>query len=504
VAEPDESGFAERLRERVKELGALYLVTRVLADRSASLGERLVRVARAIPPAMQFPEASHAAIVLGRCRCESAGFVETPVRTARSFVLTDGSKGCLEVGICPEAAPEGGASFLPEEEHLLTSIAEMLRLEADRDLADRSLAEAERRFQLAAAASSTGIWEWDVAGGAVRWDATLTRLVGMHPYAGAFGSLRDLVHPEDESRVFSRLSRAAEGLDDLAGVELRIQRSDGAWRQFTSKASIARDVEGRVARVVAALVDVTRLRDAEFELGRARRLDQLGQAALGVAHDLNNVLAGLTLGIGVLEEDRTLSPEAHEVLGELRLIAEKGAGVSSHLLALARASGERAAVAEPAQRAASMAPLLRRLMGAGHALELALEPTGLVWADPAEVDQAILNLVLNARDASPPGERVHLHTRRVDAKAAEAWGARSEVHALIEVQDRGCGVPEALHGRIFEPYFSTKSDAGGTGLGLAVVAATARRAGGHVAFETSPEGSVFRVLLPVAHSPQPE
>lgn len=236
---------------------------------------------------------------------------------------------------------------------------------------------------------------------------------------------------------------------------------------------------------------------------RDERLALVGRMAGGIAHDFNNLLAIILGASAAVAQAADAEGRRHE-LAVLDAAAERGAGLVRQLLAFARQQVLAPRALALNARVAAMAELLPRLLGSGVRLEVALEePERLVLADPSQLDQVILNLAVNARDAirdSGRGGRIRLATgRRVVLRpSGEGPGAIPPGrYATISVEDDGPGIPPEVLARIFEPFFSTKIDQGGTGLGLATVQGIVAQSGGHVLAESPPGGgSRFTILLP--------
>ncbi|MCC6215241.1 MAG: PAS domain-containing protein [Polyangiaceae bacterium] len=257
--------------------------------------------------------------------------------------------------------------------------------------------------------------------------------------------------------------------------------------------------DGRVAFLVPEGRDITALREAERErarLGeersRSERLELLGRLAAGVAHDFNNLLAVVGCSVDLLAEEASLSGEGRQTLLDIRETMESGASLTRQLLAFSRQNrlGEPVVEEVDAVVARSMG-MLRRLLGDAIDLEMALSG-GPVLIVPGQLEQCIMNLVVNARDASQPGGRVAIVTK---VQRSERLSGREVV---LEVVDVGSGMTEEVLARALDPFFSTKAPGKGTGLGLATVARIAAEAGGYVTIESKVgEGTRVAVHLPL-------
>lgn len=290
--------------------------------------------------------------------------------------------------------------------------------------------------------------------------------------------------------------------------ELCNRRKDGSL--FWEEASISPLVEsdGRVTHYVAVKEDVTERRRLAAELEQAQRLEAIGRLAGGVAHDINNILAVIG-GITdlVLDELPADSPR-HADLLEVRAAVERGAGLTAKLLAFGRRRPAEPRAVDLGSLVRGVASMLGRLLGEQIELVLDLpERVGAVRVDPAGIEQVLINLALNARDAMPDGGRltIALAERRIEAGAS---GALRDValgeFVELAVSDTGTGIPAAIRDHLFEPFVTTKEIGRGTGLGLAVVHGVVTQAQGAIRVESEPgRGSTFRILLPRSAEPAP-
>jgi PAS domain S-box-containing protein len=307
-------------------------------------------------------------------------------------------------------------------------------------------------------------------------------------------AVRDL-HPGHRERYLSAPATRPMGV----GLELSARRADGT--EFPAEISLATLDSGDGPIVTAAVRDVSERKriQAERELLQSRqseRLESLGQLAGGIAHDFNNLLA-LILSYGRFVAKRVADdPGLSDDVAEILSAAERAAALTRQLLIFGRREVVRPVVLDLNDVMLSMEKLLRRTIGEHIELHTELasdEPT--VVADPGQLEQVIVNLALNARDAMPGGGSLHFRIDRVpNAGAADGdapWFER------LTVSDTGQGMPPEVRNRIFEPFFSTKPKGEGTGLGLSTVYAIVTQAGGRIdVYSEEGNGTVFKVLLP--------
>jgi PAS domain S-box-containing protein len=293
------------------------------------------------------------------------------------------------------------------------------------------------------------------------------------------------VHPDDRARVEGEFRALRDGpVGATLPLDQRFLWPDGRVVE-TEGVCTAVTYRGRPA-VHAFARDVTERRQVEGERLRTQRLEALGRLAAGVAHDFNNLLAVM---LAALEQAAEAVPEQAALradLAEAAGAARRGRALTRQLLTFARREATEPRLLDVNEVVLGLQELLRRLAGPRVALELALDPAaGAAVADAAQMDQVLLNLVTNARDAMPDGGRIRVET------------AREGGDLRLTVRDTGPGIPAAVRPHLFEPFFTTKAD--GHGLGLSTVYGVVTGAGGRVAAESEPgQGAAFHLWLPRA------
>ena len=251
-----------------------------------------------------------------------------------------------------------------------------------------------------------------------------------------------------------------------------------------------------------------RVKELEHALSGAQKMEAVGRLAGGVAHDFNNLLTVIISGSDILL-DQLENAGQREFVEMIKQAGERGASLTRQLLAFSRRQVLRPEILQLNTLLSDLQKLLARLIGEDIELRTELEPElGCVRADPGQMEQVVMNLVVNARDAMPRGGRVTLHTRNVDVPpgADGPDGIPPGEYALLQVSDSGCGMDEHVKAHLFEPFFTTKDLHKGTGLGLATVYGIVQQTGGHIRVESTPgQGSTFRIYLPrrAAEAPAP-
>jgi PAS domain S-box-containing protein len=266
-----------------------------------------------------------------------------------------------------------------------------------------------------------------------------------------------------------------------------------------------RDEAGAARHLLGISEDITVKRELEDKLRQAQKMDWIGKVAAGVAHDFNNVLSVIITCAEVAMEDLQAGDPVHDELTEIARAGSRAAQLTSQLLAFTRAQALPARSVDLNQVITAMEKMLRRLLEANIQLTTAL--AGAAWpvcVDPSALEQVLMNLVVNARDAMPHGGRLTIETANVELDDAFAHGhpgASPGPHVMLAVSDTGTGMDKATMARVFEPFFTTKALGAGTGLGLWNVYGIVRRLGGTVwVYSEVGAGTIFKVYLPCARA----
>jgi two-component system cell cycle sensor histidine kinase/response regulator CckA len=311
-------------------------------------------------------------------------------------------------------------------------------------------------------------------------------------------SWMEAIAAEDRERVARAAVEQAAGTYD---EEYRIVRPDGTIRWVRDRAFPVRDADGQVVRVAGVAEDVTEKRQLEAQLRQAQKMEAIGQLAGGVAHDFNNLLTVINGCSELLLDAIGDRADLRELLEEIRKAGERSASLTRQLLAFSRHQVLAPAILDVNEVIHHVEKMLRRLIGEDiDLITVPQRPLGSIKADRGQLEQVLLNLSVNARDAMPHGGKLTIATREVDLTeefASSRPGVAPGRHIALAVTDTGVGMSEEVRRRLFEPFFTTKESGKGTGLGLAVVHGFVKQSGGCVEVTSEPGvGTCFTIYLP--------
>jgi len=367
---------------------------------------------------------------------------------------------------------------------------------------ESSLREAQDRLRSALEIGGIGTFVVDFVKNETIWDESLVRVYGRR-WRREDGASPEpflaIVHPEDRERVKRDIVRAVAG-GETPQSEYRVMHHDGTVRWVATTARAEYGPDGRAVRMIGATVDITARRNAEENFRQAQKLEVIGQLSGGVAHDFNNILTVIQAGVSFLEMETELSGSAREFVGEIKGAATRAANLTRQLLTFSRRQAMQLRHVELNEIVTNMSRMLQRLLGEHIQLELRLASHDLhLFADPGMVEQVVMNLAVNARDAMLGGGRITIATDQAEFDGATRDGQpRVGRFACLEVVDTGVGIADDVLPHIFEPFFTTKEAGKGTGLGLATVRGIVDQHGGWVEVMTRPgEGTRFQVHLPI-------
>jgi two-component system cell cycle sensor histidine kinase/response regulator CckA len=373
---------------------------------------------------------------------------------------------------------------------------------AVRESTEGELRRTTQRLEAVVAAAPLAIVLTDRDGMIRGWNREAARIYGASADAAIGRHVADVT--EMAADQYAEFRQRIDAGESIAGLPVSRRQADGRQLELRVFVAPVRDEDGAVAGSVSVVEDLSDRRALEAQLRQSQKMETLGQLSGTIAHDFNNLLTAIR-GFAEIAA-ATLGPD-HEVaddIKEIRKASDRAAELTARLLAFSRQTPPVSSVVDLNSIVAGMGPILGRLLGPTVTLRISLGPNaGSVRIDRAQLEQAILNLAVNARDSMPGGGVITIATRgeRVagapGAAAADPADPATSHVAVLTVEDTGVGMSTEVQQRAFEPFFTTKEAGEGTGLGLAIVFAAVRNADGDVTIESSPgHGSTFRITLP--------
>ncbi len=314
-------------------------------------------------------------------------------------------------------------------------------------------------------------------------------------------AVQQLVKSEQPAGVAHSLAALAAGTVERHVIdEQRFRRCDGGWMWARVNMSVHRDAVGEARHFIAVIEDITERRTLEAQVRQTSKMDAIGQLASGVAHDFNNLLT-VILSYAELMTTAAATESSHrEDLGQIIGATQRAAGLTKQLLAFARQQVLRSVPLDMNALITAMTGMLGRLIGEHITVTLVLDPDlSLAFADKGQLEQVVMNLVVNARDAMPGGGTVTIETDDIDLDSSFV---HDEVitpgnYVMLTVSDTGTGMTEETRQRLFEPFFTTKDADRGTGLGLSTTYGIVKQSKGYISVHSEMgRGTTFKVYLP--------
>ena len=368
--------------------------------------------------------------------------------------------------------------------------------------ADANIRESEQRFQLLSKATNDAIWDWDLLTNELWWSDSFATLFGIDTQSKkpSIKGWEKRIHPDERNRVLNNLKRAIETQQQSWSENYKFQRQDGDYADVIDRGYVIYNSANEAIRMVGGITDITDRLEIEEKLRQSQRLEAVGQLTGGVAHDFNNLLTVIVGNAEIITESLASDSKLRGLSEMIQEAADRGAELIRSLLAFSRKQALDPKHIDANQLLNNFQGLLSRSIGEAIQLELALEPDlWLAQVDPGQLENALLNLAINARDAMPSGGRLLIETLNVSL--SEDYGSQHDVtpgdYVIIGVSDTGVGIaPENLD-KVFEPFYTTKSKDKGTGLGLAMVYGFARQSYGHInVYSEVGQGTTIRLYLP--------
>jgi len=384
---------------------------------------------------------------------------------------------------------------------LLSANKKLKQEVAERKKAESALKESEQRFRSLGENSPEIIYTLGKNGAFTYVNPAWEKVLG-HSVDEVKGKYFVNFSPEEDAKEYVRLfKQIRDGKETLRDINGTLLNKDGSPRLFSLSGAPNLGPDGSVTGMVGLLKDVTEERSLQAQLQQAQKMEAIGTLAGGVAHDFNNLLQAVLGYSDLLLLHKTAGDPGHRKILEIKKAAERGAELAQQLLTFSRKVESKLRPTDLNHEMGQVHKLLERIVPKMIKIELHLaEDLKTVNADPAQVEQVLMNLAVNARDAMQDGGKLIIETR--NALLSERYckthlGPKPGEYVLISVSDTGHGMDKETLASIFEPFFTTKGTGKGTGLGLAMVYGIVKNHGGYITCYSEPsEGSIFKIYLP--------
>jgi two-component system cell cycle sensor histidine kinase/response regulator CckA len=423
------------------------------------------------------------------------------------FIVVSGTLGDELAAAC---AKNGATDYVLKDRMArlgpaIVQALESRKLREENRHAEDVLRDSEERYRLVTENIADGVFLFDLDGRLVLANRSAERITGYSQEDLRGRSILSLLTREGAEIAHARMEAARDNQDMSPLVELELVQKDG--RRVLVELNVAMVMKnGLPVGQLAVARDISERRSLEDQLRQAQKMEGIGQLAGGIAHDFNNLLTAIGgrcyLVLNQLEPDNPLRRDLEIVQGA----AQRAARLTHQLLAFSRKQILEPRLLNLNAMVADIEPLLQRLIG--EDIEVAMDlgsELGIVKADPGQVEQVLMNLAVNARDAMVQGGRLTLQTADVSLDEAYArvdTGVEPGRYVMLAVGDTGHGMDETTQARIFEPFFTTKEIGKGTGLGLATVYGIVKQSHGHIAVASEPgQGATFKIYLPSVDAP---
>lgn len=490
------------------------------AEQAVLEREHLLRQVIDLVPHAIFAKDVQSRYLLANRACAGlmGGTVEQLIGRSDAELITDPAEAAAFMGDDREVIASGKAKFVPEERltlkdgrvRMLETVKMPFAMSGQRGLAllgvavditeRRSAEEKLRQMAVIVESSEEAIIGSDLAGVITSWNRGAEIIFG-YSTAEVVG-LPDLplYPPELQIERVRLLEQIGRG-EVFKQLQTDRLRKDGKCIRISATISPLRDAHGRVVGAATLAHDVTRQQTLEEQLRQAQKMEAIGQLAGGVAHDFNNILAVIQMQVELTQMDAQFTPEQHACLGEIETAAKRGANLTRQLLLFSRRQRLQPRELDLSDSIANMTKMLRRILGEDIQIQFKYAPQPLfVHADAGMIDQVLMNLTLNSRDAMPEGGHLVIETAAVEMdEMATLQSARGRAGSFVRlsVSDTGTGIAPAIMPRIFEPFFTTKDVGKGTGLGLATVFSIVQQHQGWIDVSSEPgAGTTFDIFLP--------
>lgn len=381
----------------------------------------------------------------------------------------------------------------------------------ERKNAEDELKKSEERFKLAIEAATHGIFDWNFKTNEMYFSPFYFKMLGyqFNEFPPSVDTWKALFHPDDLPAALELVSQYHANKITSHQIEFRMKSKSGEWKWILSRGKIVeRDIHGNSVRLIGTHVDITSHKQAEAErsklenqLRQAQKMEAVGQLAGGIAHDFNNLLFVITGYSEMMLEEIPKDSKLYNWMNHIMKTTERATTLVRQLLLFSRKEAMQLKTIQLNELIQNMMKMIQRIIGEHIFLEFSPDNTlHQVIADPGQIEQVIMNLCVNARDAMPDGGSILIETQNVtidDEYCKHHTWAKPGDYVMCSVSDTGVGIPKEIIDHIFEPFFTTKEVGKGTGLGLSAAYGIVKSHNGMIHVYSHPgSGSTFKIYLP--------
>lgn len=367
----------------------------------------------------------------------------------------------------------------------------------------QAVRQLNERFELVSKATNDVIWDWDIEANTAWWNESMERVFGhrLKNLEPGPESWSNKVHPADMELVLNSIHEVIDGTGYFWTMEYRFRKGDGQYAIVNDRGFVIRNHSGKAVRMLGSMQDLTEQRALEERLRESQKLEAMGQLTGGVAHDFNNLLTVIMGNAETLSYKLSGDQQLRMMADMTAKAAERGAELTSRLLSFARRQPLKPVVLNPNQLIRESQALFRRTLSEAIEIEV-VEGAGLwnIDVDSGQLEGALLNLVINARDAMPKGGKLTIETCNAhigDEYASLHDEVRAGQYVKLTVSDTGFGMSKETIKRAFEPFFTTKEVGKGSGLGLSMVFGFVKQSNGHIKIYSEPDhGTSIKLYFP--------
>jgi PAS domain S-box-containing protein len=420
------------------------------------------------------------------------------------FIRKDGQRTAISLSISP----------IKDHQGKVIGISKIGRDVRERRRVEQALRKSQERLELAVRGSADGLGDWSLLTNEAYWSPRLREMLGYggdaaDEFENSFDAIVSRMHPDDRDRVNAEIAQGVR-LHKSVRSEFRLRTRLGEYLWVQGRGKAVYDDNGTPYHFAGTLTDISDRKKLEAELAQrdeqlrqSHKLEAVGSLAGGIAHEFNNLLQAIRGYTQYAMEGLGADDPRYQDLEQVIKASDRAATLTRELLGFSRRQTLERGSLDPRELVLDLVKMLRPLIGEQIDLQVSLATdTGSLLADRGLLQQMLLNLCINARDAMPDGGRLTLKTQRVDLsdKYCELHPmVKPGAHLMFSVADTGCGIPPEVKQRIFEPFFTTKGVGRGTGLGLAMVYGCVQQHEGIINVYSEPNlGTTFKIYLPIA------